>query len=129
MSFNLRIESEFIAVSGDRMGNLLLDMVHVHDPDFMDSPLSFSINVIFVSEIWLINVSEMGTCACSPIVIITAEVLLFSLLEIYYLAYKRVSLRVAAKVFSVSLKTLYDFAFWRQCFDHNMIYFVYFIWY
>lgn len=71
----------------------------------------------------------MGACVCSPIVIITAQELLFSLLDIYNIAYKLVSLRVASKVFSLSLKTLYDFAFWRQCYNHNMIYFVYFIWY
>lgn len=41
--------SEFIAVFGDGMGKLLLDMVQVHDLDIMDIPLSFSINVIFVS--------------------------------------------------------------------------------
>lgn len=55
----------------------------------------------------------MGTCAFSPIVNITAQVLPFSLLDIYNIAYKLVSLRVASKVFSMSLKTLYDVAFWR----------------
>lgn len=73
------------------------------------------------------NVSEMGTCVCISIVMIIAQVLLFSLLDIYNIAYKLVSLRVTSKVFSTSLKTLYDFAFWRQCYKHNMIYFVYFI--
>lgn len=43
------LESEFIVVSADRMHKLLLDMVHVHDPDFMDIPISLSINVIFIS--------------------------------------------------------------------------------
>lgn len=77
----------------------------------------------------------MGTCVWSPIIVITmAQELLFSLLDIYNIAYKLVSLRVASKVFSMSLKTLYvfflcTFSFWPQCYNHNMIYFVYFIWY
>lgn len=52
----------------------------------------------------------MGTCVWSPIIVITmAQELLFSLLDIYNIAYKLVSLRVASKVFSMSLKTLYVF--------------------
>lgn len=69
----------------------------------------------------------MGTCICSIILIIIAEVHLFSLLYTHNIAYKLVLLRIASKVISMSLKALYEFALWTQCSNHNMIYFVYLI--